>query len=307
MDMDRNGKIPMTDVKMRFFNGLHPAVSMLFFVAVLSFTLVCTHPIMCAVSLAGAMAFSWKLRGWKAMRSTLVFVLPMFLLILISNPLFNHKGVTLLFKLFHQWITLEAFVYGAVSAMQLAAVIFWFTCYQEVMTSDKFLYLFGQIAPGASLLITMTLRLIPAIKEQANIISETYSLMHGKDKRLFQKLGTALRNLSTLLTWSMENAVETADSMKVRGYGLKRRSTFHLFHFDSRDAKTLSVMLIFIGITFIGRAFGHGYMEYYPRLERIITGVPGAVMYVAFAFLTFLPSILEVKEAARWRSYGLTN
>ncbi len=306
-NMEKIGRIRMSEVRMRFFSDLHPAVSMLFFIAVLGFTISCTHPIMCGVSLAGAIAFSLKLRGWKKVRSTLVFVLPMFFLIAIANPLFNNKGVTMLFMLFHQWITLEAVVYGIVSAMQLAAVIFWFTCYQEVMTSDKFLYLFGQIAPGASLLITMTLKLIPTIKEQGAVIAETYSLLYEKDERLFQKLNTSLRNLSTLLTWSMENAVETADSMKARGYGLRRRSTFHLFHFDSRDAKTLSVILILVGITTIGRVFGHGFMEYYPRLEKIVTGVPGIVMYVTFALLVFLPSILEVKEAIKWRSYSLIN
>lgn len=297
----------MTDTNMRYFSGLHPAVCMFYFIAALGFTLCCTHPVMCGISLLGAMFFSWRLRGWRAVGMTLRFVLPMFLLIAIANPLFNHRGVTLLFTLFHHWITLEAALYGLVSALQLSAVIFWFTCYQEVMTSDKFLYLFGQAAPGASLLITMTLRLVPAIQEQGKMITQTHALLHEEDKRLFQKLGTALRNLSTLLTWSMENAVETADSMKARGYGLRRRTTFHLFHFDSRDGRTLGLMLALAGIVLIGRLFGHGYMEFYPRMEKVITGVPGIVMYAVFAVLAFLPGILEVKEAARWRSYGLIN
>lgn len=280
---------------------------MFYFIAVLGFTLACMHPVMCGVSFLGAVLFSYRLRGAKAVGATMRFVLPMFVLISLANPLFNHRGVTLLFILFHQWITLEATMFGLVSAMQLSAIIFWFTCYQEVVTSDKFLYLFGQIAPGTSLLITMTLRLIPTLQEQGKTIRETHALLHEEDTRLFQKLSSSLRNLSTLLTWSMENAVETADSMKARGYGLCRRTTFHLFHFDSRDGRTLGGMLALSGITLIGRLFGHGYMEFYPRMETVITGIPGIVMYVSFAVLAFLPSILEAKEAVRWRSYNFAN
>ncbi len=29
----------------------------------------------------------------------------------------------------------------------LAAVVLWFGCYNEVMTSDKFIYLFGRVIP----------------------------------------------------------------------------------------------------------------------------------------------------------------
>mgnify|MGYP000226524167 FL=1 len=146
-------------MRMRFFGGLHPAVSFLYFAAVLALTLVCFHPVMAALSLIGAVCFSAQLNGWRSVGLTSRFVLPMFLLIAIANPLFNHRGVTMLCMLFDQWFTLEAVCYGLVSAASLSAVIFWFTCYQAVMTSDKFLFLFGQIAPNTALLITMTLGL----------------------------------------------------------------------------------------------------------------------------------------------------
>lgn len=119
----------------------------------------------------------------------------------------------------------------------LCAVIMWFTCYQEVMTSDKFLYLFGKPFPGTSLLITMTLRFIPQLQQNRREIRQSQAMLQEEGTRLLQRLGSALRNLSVLLTMSMEAAVETADSMKSRGYGAKRRTTFHLFRFDGRDAR----------------------------------------------------------------------
>ena len=115
-------------MRMRFFGGLHPAVSFLYFAAVLALTLVCFHPVMAALSLIGAVFFSAQLNGWRSVGLTSRFVLPMFLLIAIANPLFNHRGVTMLCMLFDQWFTLEAVCYGLVSAASLSAVIFWFTC-----------------------------------------------------------------------------------------------------------------------------------------------------------------------------------
>ena len=116
-----------------------------------------------------------------------------------------------------------------------------------------------------------------------------------------------LRNLSVLLTMSMENAVETADSMKARGYGERRRTTFHLFRFDGRDARTMGLILILSVVCLAGRIYGHGYMEYYPTMTEMIMGTPSITMFLTFGALMLLPSILEAKEAVIWRSYGLNS
>ena len=185
-------------------------------------------------------------------------------------------------------------------------MILWFGCYSEVMTSEKFLYLFGKIAPATSLLITMTLQLIPKLQNQLSDIRQGQEMLREQKKGIMAKLHTAIRHTSTLIGWSVENAVEQADSMKARGYGLKRRTTFHLFHFDSRDARFLTGILILGGMCIIARAFGHGTMEFYPRMDVVITGESGIFLYCIFAVLVCLPTILEGKEAVRWRSYGLT-
>ena len=290
---------------MRFFGNLHPAVSMAYFVLVLALTLTCMHPVTVALSFLGASWFSIRLRGWKAYGMTMRFVGPMFLLIALANPLFNHRGVTMLFTINHLWYTLEAVCYGLVSGCSLCAVIMWFTCYQEVMTSDKFLYLFGKVAPATALLITSALRFIPQMQQNAAQIKESRAMLQDNSPRLFQKLAHAIQNLSALLGMSMENAVQTADSMKARGFGARRRTTFHLFRFDARDARTLALILTLSGICVVARCYGHGYMEYYPRITALTMGPSSMTMFILFAALMLLPSILEVKEAVVWRSYGL--
>lgn len=296
----------MTDkTRMRFFGTLHPAVSMCYFVCVIGLTLACPHVVTVLLSLLGGAMFNLALRGGKAFGRTMRFVLPMFLIVCVGNPLVNHRGVTMLFLLFDQWITLEAIVYGVVTACSLAAIILWFGCYQEVMTSDKFLYLFGKIAPATALLITSALRFIPQMQQNAAQIRQARAMLQDHSPRLFQKLAHAVQNLSALLGMSMENAVETADSMKARGFGARRRTTFHLFRFDARDARTLALMLTLFGICVVARCYGHGYMEYYPRITALTMGASSMTMFILFAALMLLPSILEAKEAVVWRSYGL--
>lgn len=291
---------------MRYFEHLHPVCIFAYFVLVIGMTLACMHPVMALVSCAGACLFLWRIQGGKAVAARLRFILPMFLIVAVANPLVNHRGVTLLGMLFDQWITLEAVCYGITAGLSLSALILWFACYSAVMTSDKFLYLFGQIAPATSLLITMALQMIPGLSRQLEQIRESQEMLRTEPESIRGKLHTALRHTSTLIGWSVENAVEQADSMKARGYGIRRRTTFHLFHFDMRDTCFCCVLLILGGVCVIARLFGHGTMEFYPRMEAVITGESGMILYGLFAVLSCLPAILEIKEALRWRSYGLT-
>ena len=46
-----------------------------------------------------------------------------------------------------------------------------------------------------------------------------------------------MRALSVTVTWALENAVVTADSMKSRGYGLPGRTAFARQRFDGRDRR----------------------------------------------------------------------
>ncbi len=290
----------------RFFDALHPLVSMAYFVAAVALTLACNHPLFALISLVGAGLFSLMLRGGRETVQTLKFIVPMGLIVALGNPLFNHRGATMLFMLFDQWITLEAIIYGVASASSLGAIIMWFACYQRVMTSDKFLYIFGNIAPNTALLITMTLRFIPKLKRDAAEIAAAETMLNGKPIRLTKKIGAAVTRLSVLLTMSLENAVCTADSMRSRGYGTARRTTFHLFHFDMLSGIVLCIVFSLGGICTLARIFGYGYMQFYPRIEDSLYGMGGAITCAAFAAVMLFGAAMELKEALVWRYLGLT-
>ena len=120
----------------RAFSAFHPLVSFVFFAVMLGFTMLCMHPVFLGVTLISALSFSLILNGRRGVKLSLLFYLPMFLLIAISNPLFNHRGRTTLFFFMNNPITLEAMFYGICSAASLIAIIVWFSCYNKVITSQ---------------------------------------------------------------------------------------------------------------------------------------------------------------------------
>lgn len=290
---------------MRYLKTLHPICIFSYLLLVILLILLCRDPIVMLLACFGALFFLTKTENFKIAMKRLKMIFPMMLLITIANPLVSHKGVTRLFLIFGQWITLEAICYGITSGLSLAALILWFACYQKMMTSDKFLYLFGKIAPASSLLISMSLNLISKLQIQLKQIQDSQEMLHPEPVGNMQKLKKALRHVSTLLGWSLENTVEQADSMKARGYGIQRRTTFHLFRFETRDALFLLVLLFLGVLTLTARFLGCGVMEFYPRIDGMIFDGKHLVFYGLFGILTGIPGILEWKEELLWRFYSL--
>ena len=149
------------------FSGYHPTVNFLYFGLVLAFTMVLMHPVSLLISLVSALSYAVYLNGKKAVRFSLMYLMPMMLMAAIVNPALQHAAVIILTYLpSGNPLTLESIAYGVAAAILLAAVITWFSCYTAVMTSDKFVYLFGRIIPALSLVLSMTLRFVPRFQAQ---------------------------------------------------------------------------------------------------------------------------------------------
>ncbi|HQC35469.1 MAG TPA: energy-coupling factor transporter transmembrane component T [Bacillota bacterium] len=286
------------------FSSYHPIINFLYFGLVLLFSMCFMHPACLLISLAGAVSYSIYLRGKKAVRFSLVFMLPMVLFAAILNPAFSHQGATILRYLpSGNPLTLESIVYGLAAALMLASVIFWFSCYSEVMTSDKFVYLFGRIIPALSLVLSMTLRFVPRFTAQIHVVSDAQRAL-GRDVSegsLFKRLRTAITILSIMITWSLENAIETADSMRSRGYGLPNRTAFSIYRFDSRD-RLMLIWLILCGASIIlGWISGQFYFRYYPTIKGVAAGFFPVSLSIFYAALCFTPLITNLTEDRKWK------
>ena len=117
------------------FAGFHPVVNLLFFVAVIGFAMFFTHPACLAISLICAVTYSLYISGRKALRFTLLYMIPTLVITALLSPVFNHQGGTIL-AYFPDGnpLTLESVLYGVSAAVMLITVISWFSCFNEVMT-----------------------------------------------------------------------------------------------------------------------------------------------------------------------------
>ena len=261
------------------------------------------HPLCLAVSLCAALWCAAQLNGGTAVRRTALWLAPTALLAALVNLAFNHQGATILAYLpSGNPLTLESIAYGFAAAAMLAAVVLWFSCWNTVMTSDKLMHLFGRVVPALSLLLSMTLRFVPRFQAK---LREVTAARRGMglyaEKGRLQKLKSAVTVFSVMVTWSLENAVETADSMKSRGYGLPGRTAFSLYRFSRRDRLLLLWLTLCGAYVAAGWALGGVKWRYYPTARGVLTPYSASVL-LAYFLLCLTPVLLQRKEARTWSS-----
>ena len=313
------------------------------------FAVILFHPLAGAISLAGACSYALMLNGKKAARFMAGIPLLVMLLVLILNPLFVHKGVSVLFMIGDIQFTKEAVVYGASSALMTGAVIMWFYCYGLVMTSDRFMAVFGRIAPASSLVFSMVLRFLPRFTDQASRIDEAQrgllveaaETAHDSEADIGMgpvadpvadpgadsgagsgeapddgdktaggtKRGTAKKDrvkrtvgqVSMLTTWALENSIETADSMRARGYGLPGRTNYSGFKMRKKDV----VMMAFLAVICIslaaGRAAGNMSFYAYPVIVTSVMDMREAAMFIVYSVMCWLPALMMAEEEIEWK------
>lgn len=285
------------------FSSYHPAVNFLYFGLVLFFTMCFLHPACLLLSLAAALRYAVCLNGRRAVRRSLRYLLPAALLAALINPAFNHQGATILTYLpSGNPLTLESIAYGLAAAALLSAVVTWFSCYTAVMTSDKFVYLFGRVIPALSLVLSMALRFVPRFQVQARAVSQAQRCVGRdvSDGSLLQRLRNGVTILSILLTWCLENALETADSMKSRGYGLPGRTAFSIYRLDDRDQAALWWLGALGGYILSMWGVGGFACRYFPTFRLAPRDGWSLSGLLAFGLLCLTPVIIDRREDRQW-------
>ncbi|MGN0789980.1 MAG: energy-coupling factor transporter transmembrane component T [Christensenellales bacterium] len=287
---------------MKAFEGYHPIILFVYFIAMIFITMFTTHPILLGISFVTSVAFCGMLLGGKKLLTSLAYSIPMLLIIAVTNPLFSHNGETILFFMNDNPVTLEAILYGLDIAVMIMAVFYWFKCYHAVMTSDKFIYLFGRVIPKLSLLLSMVLNFVPKFKRHFKEIDQSQKALGiYTSKSYVDKVRSKIRVLSILVTWSLENSVETADSMRARGYGLKGRTSYSIFRWTVRDTVMAVIVFGFTALICFLMSLGYSDYRFYPTFKAFDWSALAIVLYVALFAVMFLSTLTEIKENIAWR------
>ena len=286
---------------MKAFENYHPIVIFYYFIMVIGMTMFFMHPVYLACTFLAALCLKALWFKGQFLRSSLYYV-PLFFVSAIVNPLISHNGQLVILYVNDNPITIEAIAYGIAIALMIMAVMFWFSCYNEAMTSDKFLYLFAKVSPVFALTISITMRLIPRFKHQLQVIVQAQKTI-GIDYTVgspWKRVKVILRILSILITWALEDSIETADSMKARGYGLKNRTTFSIFILEKRDLTMIGWLSILLMICLYGVLRGYTEFYYYPTFTEISWSASDILFYCVYAALMSIPIVTNVKGDIKW-------
>lgn len=286
-------------MKQDAFSRFHPAVNFLFFLGAIGFGVVIQHPAYLLAGVVCGMIYHLVLqgkKGWKLVGG----MIPMFLLISLGNPLLNTYGKTVLFTYFGRPYTWEALCYGMVLAGMFVGMMVWFSCYNLVLTSDKFVCLFGRLIPSLSLLLVMVLRLIPSFIRKAKQISlarDSIGKGNSDSATWKEKATSGVTVLSALTDWALEGSIVTADSMRARGYGSAKRTSFQRYRMTMRDWAMMGLELL-LGLGVIWCISSGGTRASFGRSISMATPDWRYGLYWAFLLI---PTVVELVEWLRWR------
>ena len=274
------------------FSKLNPKVAVLFFVCIIVLTFLFFNPVFLAAGLPGAFFYNIKLKGSRAVRSFFIFVLPLTVFISVFNMFFSHYGTTVIFSLFNSDFTLESLLYGLCQGMIFSNVIMWFGAYSQVVTTDKFLCVFGKIAPNCSLIFSIALSFIPRVVKNAEEIADA--------RKLIQNSGGTIRksisSFSSLITMTLEESIEISDSMKARNFSSKR-SAYSKYTFNRFDALSIILVTVFTAFLIYIKVSGKADFDFEPALKMSRFSPAGLAAYL---FLSLLPLIIDVSEDVKW-------
>lgn len=140
------------------------------------------------------------------------------------------------------------------------------------------------------------------IKTDSRIINKVASSKRGR--KLIEKARNVGNIMGVTVSWSLEEAMFTAKSMKARGYNATQRSSYLSFHLKKADYCFIAFLIIVLAILAVGLTQGYGYINIYPSLDFSFHDLPLNIYYLAFVLLLMPLIYLELKEVWIWRNHS---
>lgn len=282
------------------FSKCHPVTNLLFFLGAICFGVLFQHPAYLLAAMVCAGTYYALLLGRKALKN-MAMMLPLLVVVAAINPLFNIRGNHILFTLLGRPYTLEALGYGFAVGGIFVITLLWFGCYNHVMTEDKFTALFSNLAPSLSLLLVMVFRLIPNLLSKARQITDARrSIGMGAENAGFkEKLNHGITVLLALTGWALESSIFTADSMRSRGYGTARRTSFQIYRMTTSDWYLLLFTAATAAITVWGATTGAVTATYTP----VFSAAPVSVFLPIYCIYLLIPTFIHIKEVLLCRIF----
>lgn len=287
------------------FRGLHPFILLAYYIASAILIMIYNHPVFLLTTLILLILVNISHDKGKTLKQWSIPLLVMGMIFALMNPLFVSRGTHILFYLGHRQITLEALMYGVYMSLMLMSIIVLFVSFNFVLNGNKFLYVFSKIIPRTAFLLMLTIRFVPLLKGRYDEIAAVQRVrgMTMSEGNLRNRARNGMSMIQTLLTWSLEEAIQTADSMQSRGYGLGKKSSYVLYQMERKDWWTAFIFAILLSVCLFGSAYGYGKIIIYPELGTLQFYLLDWLSFASLCCLVAYPLIIEGIEHIRWTLY----
>lgn len=281
------------------FEDYNPLALFIYFMSVALLIMFSLHPyINIASFIINILMYLYISKDYK-LKSHIYYIF-LFVFFSVLNMFFYHDGVTVLFFLNDNPMTLEALLYGVNQSLMIFSTIYLFRTFTFIFTSDKLLYVFSHFSNKIALMLSIVLRYVSLFKIQFNKIEKVYLGIQGDDKKGFtKKLKSYYLILSVMVTWAIENGIVTSDSMQARAYDTGKRTTYYIFKFKKEDYFLIAFSLLSFILILSGKALDAFKYNFYPKIE-IYSNIKTYIFILLFILLNFIGIIIDLLYFEHW-------
>lgn len=266
---------------MRSFKDFSPVVIFMYYMSVMLPAMFIMDIRLIGVSVAGGMLIQYIFAGRNVTDSImLVIICP--LVMAIANSLVSHNGKNELFFINGKAITLESVTYGFTTGLMLAAIYIWFKSFNILLTGEQLKRIFGRNVK-LGIIVSLVLRLVPEYVKRYRLI-RTAALINEQSE---DEKSSSMTAMSAALTWALENSMELAENMTLRGMTDTKQAA-HAYKGYRQHFKKGDVLLMLVVLAL-----------------QLMYIMPGGTRMIMYGVLACLPAIYEGKEALRWKVYSL--
>ncbi len=290
-------------MKTTYFSKLHPVTKLIYYSFLAVITMTVMNPGILAMIVTGLLCYM-KLFSNLVTGKRFLSLCGLFSLVVAINMITNPRGTQILFYILDRPFTYESFIWGVTMALSIVNLLLIFIGGGINVSTLDFLYVFSPILPKISLLISMSISFCGKFVRTVgdlSVILKTKGVNMGQGS-LRKRLGDGATILATLISYSLEESLTTADSMKARGYGVCKRTNYR-FHWVKRMDKIYGLLSILSAIFVL--------VMYFEEIRRMggIIGTPTfgvsenlfLLSYMLTGLLVALPFIEEGRFVLKWK------
>lgn len=280
----------------------HPLTILAYLGVLFTIAFLFPHPAFTATHTLLAFLLAGYFASFGAVFQKLKTYAPFTLAVALLNPFFNHRGFHILFYLFDKPITLEAFCYGLYMTSFLMSLLLVFITVNQVLTSQKLLYLFSGVAPQTSFIVSMTLRFSGLLRQKAidflNVQrSRDADVLHKASK--MYKLKHSGNLLGAFCVWALEDGMRSAETLRAKEYGKNKRTHYKTYVFTAKDGIFTVLFLSFLVAICVLRLKGAGDYDYFRNLTAPSLDSLSRVAYLLVSAYMLLPFTIDCATSIR--------